>query len=481
MSKLVKNYIYNILYQIFLVIVPLLTAPYLSRILGTEALGVYSYINSVVSVITTFGLLGLQSYGYRQIAYERNDADGVSKAFSSLLTLRFVLLAIVSAIYIPLSFLSEYRLYYIIQYALIFAQFVDVSWVFIGYEDLGIVSFRNFLAKFITVIGIFLFVKNDEDLWVYFAIFAFTTLITSISIYPVLKKYVKFKFLSIKSVFSHLKPAILLFIPQVATTLYLQFDKIMLKGLSGSASQVAFYDYAEKIINIPLALITALGTVMMPRLANLYANHDSQKITEYLNKTIRFVNFLSIPLAMGLAGISCGFIPWYLGSNYTTTAYAIIVLCPICILNAISNVFGAQYLTAVNKTKVLTIAYYSAAGVDIIGNALLIPRFGCIGAAIATVLCMGTSVFIQYISVRKGVKLVGCLKNAMKNFASSAMMLAAVLVLSALMEVNVISTITEIVVGVAVYFAMEFLLKDAILFDIIDIGKGFLCRIKKKL
>lgn len=480
MSKLVKNYIYNILYQIFLVIVPLVTAPYLSRVLGTEALGTYSYINSVVSVITTFGLLGLQSYGYRQIAYERNSVDGAIKAFSSLLALRFILLGIISVIYIPLSFLSYDRFYYLIQYALIFAQFVDVSWVFIGYEDLGIVSFRNFVAKFITVIGIFVFVKSDADLWVYFSVFAFTTLITTVSIYPILNKYVKFKIPPAKSIFFHLKPAVLLFIPQIATTLYLQFDKIMLKGLSGSASQVAFYDYAEKIINIPLALITALGTVMMPRLANLHANHDSQKISEYLNKTVRFVNFLSIPLAMGLAGISCGFIPWYLGDNYTATAYAIIVLCPICILNALSNVFGAQYLTAVNKTKVLTIAYYSAAVVDIIGNALLIPEFGCTGAAIATVLCMFASVFIQYISIRKDIKLVGCFKNTIKNTVSSTIMLVTISVLFMFLQISVMSTLVEIIAGVAVYFAMEFLLKDAILFDIIGIGKGFLCRIKKK-
>ncbi len=480
MNKLAKNYAYNTLYQVFLIAVPLLTAPYLSRVLGTEALGTYGYINSVVSIIATFGLLGLQSYGYRQIAYERNDPDGASKAFSSLLTLRLILLIVVSSVYIPLSFLSENRLYYLIQYALIFAQFIDVSWVFIGYEDLGIVTFRNFLAKLITVIGIFLFVKSDKDLWIYFAIFSFTTLITTLSVYPLLKKYIKFEITSIKTIFSYLKPAILLFIPQVATTMYLQFDKVMLNGLSESVSQVAFYDYAEKVINIPLALITALGTVMMPRLANLYARNDSQKISKYLNKTVRFVSFLSFPLAMGLAGISCGFIPWYLGDGYITTAYAVIVLCPICILNSISNVFGAQYLTATNKTKVLTIAYYSAAAVDIVANGLLIPRFGCIGAAAATVLCMCTSVCIQYVSVRKEVRLAGCLHNAFKNFISSVVMLAAVLVLVTFAEVGPISTFVEVIVGIAVYLVMEFLLKDAILFEAVEIGKGLLCRVKGK-
>ena len=226
----------------------------------------------------------------------------------------------------------------------------------LGFEDLKIVSLRNFIAKFITVIGIFLFVNDDNDLWLYFALFSFTTLVTCISVYPLAKKYVLFVKVDIKKIVSHISGSIKLFIPQVATLLYLQFDKVMLKAFTDSTAQVAYYSYAEKIINIPLAVITALGTVMMPRFANLHSNNDREAISNYLMKTIRFALFLAVPMMIGLAVISDGFIPWYLGNEYIVSATVIVVLSPVCILNALANILGAQYLTAVDKTKELTVS-----------------------------------------------------------------------------------------------------------------------------
>ena len=213
MSKIVRNYLYNVSYHIFLIIVPLITAPYLARVLSSESLGIFSYINSVVSVITTFGILGLQSYGFRQIAYDRDDANALNRTFSSIYELRVILLLIITAVYIPISLFSKYKQYFLIQYALIAAQFIDISWLFIGLEDLKIVSLRNFLAKFLTVIGIFIFVKEDRDLWVYFALFAFITLITAVSVYPIAKKHVVFRFQKMSSIVHHIVPVVKLFIP----------------------------------------------------------------------------------------------------------------------------------------------------------------------------------------------------------------------------------------------------------------------------
>lgn len=463
MNKIVKNYIYNVLYQIFLIVVPLITAPYLTRILSSSVLGVYDYINSVISVITTFGLMGLLSYGYRQIAYFRDNKDDVVVEFSSLFVLRVCLLVLVTVFYLPFSFNSEYKTYYIIQYALIVAQYLDISWVFIGFEDLRIVSLRNFLAKLITVIGIFVFIKDDSDLWVYFALFSFTTLLTTVSIYPLARKYVKLKKCSLKKVVSHIKPALKLFIPQVATLMYLQFGKIMLKFITHSTSQVAYYAYAEKIINIPLAVITALGTVMMPRLANLYTNKEKNKIAVYLKMTIEFAMFIAIPMAVGLATISDGFIPWYLGEEYLASSTAIVVLSPICVLNALSNILGAQYLTAVNKTKELTIAYYGAAFVNIILNAILIPLLGYLGAAIATILCSLASVAIQLLFVCKDISFKGIGKQLVKNVAASLTMFVVLSVLKKIFSISAAATLIEIVIGGATYVLVAALLKDEFL------------------
>ena len=123
-NKLVKNYIYNVLYQIFLIVVPLVTAPYLTRTLSATSLGIYDYINSITSIITTFGLIGLQSYGYRQVAYYRDNKKDVSEEFSSIFCLRFLLLIIVGVIYLSLAGVTEYRNYFWIQFFLIAAQFL---------------------------------------------------------------------------------------------------------------------------------------------------------------------------------------------------------------------------------------------------------------------------------------------------------------------------------------------------------------------
>lgn len=473
MNKLIKNYIYNLSYQIFLIIVPLITAPYLTRILSSKALGIYDYINSMISIITTFGLIGLQSYGFRQIAYCRDNKDRVSKEFSSILILRLILLAIITVVYIPVSNISEYRVYYIIQYALIFAQFIDVSWVFIGFEDLKIVSFRNFFAKFITVIGIFVLLRDDTDLWKYFAVFDLSTLFTTLSVYPILKKYVSFTKINWIDIRKHIIPSVKLFIPQVATLLYLQFDKVMLKYLTEETSQVAYYSYAEKIINIPLAIITALGTVMMPRFANLYSNSNKNTIADYLIKTINFAMFLAIPMMVGLAAIASGFMPWYLGEEYSISATVIVVLSPICVLNALANVLGAQYLTAVNKTKELTISYYSAAFINLVINAVLIPYWGCIGAAIATVLCSFVSIIIQLLYVTKDISLRTADRNILKNVIASIPMVVCILYGKSLMDISAISTFIEVVLGGILYIVCSLLLKESNCMYIMRIIKRF--------
>lgn len=473
MSKLIKNYIYNIIYQIFLMVVPLITAPYLSRVLSSKSLGIYSYINSVVSIITILGMIGLNSYGYRQIAYDKDESEKVSYTFSTIFYLRVILIIIITILYIPFSYFSEYKKYLLIQYILIFSQFIDISWVFIGYEDLKIVTVRNFVAKLLTVISIFIFVKRDEDLWKYFFIFAIITFITTISIFSILKKYVNFMRVKFNDIFIHIYSTIKLFIPQIAVTLYLQFDKVMLKQLTDSMSQVAYYEYAEKIILIPLAIITALNNVMMPRIANLYIKNNIEKISEYMKITLKSALFLGVPMMFGLMAISENFIPWYLGNEYINSAYAIVVLSPLCILNIISSIFGSQYLTAVNETKILTISYYSAAVANLIFNFILIPRLEYLGAALATVISSASSVLIQYIYIRKRISFNSLKIDIIKSLLSGSIMFILIKFLTLYLKISPINTILEVILGIGIYIFFNIILKNKILFYIISKGLRF--------
>ena len=463
MNRIVKNYLYNVAYQIFLILVPIVTAPYLTRVLSDDSLGTYGYVNSVVSIIATIGLLGLNSYGYRQIAYVRGDQEKTNTVFSQILMLRVLLLAVISAVYLPIVSTLEYARFFYIQYFLIAAQFLDVSWIFIGFEDLGIVAFRNFVAKLLTVIGIFLFVKTDDDLWIYFALFAIITFITTITLYFRVNKYVRFHRKGLGRSFTHIWPSIKLFIPQIATTLYLQFDKVMLQSLSGNVAYVAYYDYAEKLINIPLAVITALSTVMMPRLANLFANNNKSQISSYLNKTIRFAMFVAIPLMFGLAAIAKRFVPWYLGDKYLPTAELLVILCPMCLITTLTNIFGTQYLTAINKTRELTIAYYSAAIIDILLNALLIPSFGYVGAAIATLVCTLVSLMYQIYVVSRDINIMTNVVPCVRYCVFGSLMFVMTYLIGNWMRANVWTTLWQVVIGFVIYMALVYISKDDML------------------
>lgn len=465
MKKLVKNYIYNLIYQVFLVIVPLITAPYLAKTLGSKALGVYSYICSVSSIITNLGLIGLNNYGAREVAYSRIEQKKLDKVFADINILRLILLLIISIPYWIIILQSSYKLYFSIQYILIFSTFIDTSWLMIGLEEMKIVALRNFAAKLITVIGVFLLVKNSNDLWIYFAIFSVATLVTTLSLIFQLKKYINYEHFDLRNMYKHIKGSFLLFLPQVATIMYLQVDKIMLKAMSDT-SQVAFYDQAEKIVSIPLALITALGTVIMPKLATDFRNNHHEEIEKTIQIVIKFSLFASLPMMFGLMSISKTFIPWFLGSEFLPVASAIVIIAPIIVLNSLANISGNQYFTATNQTRIMTISYMVAAILNIIINAILIPKWQYKGAAIATLLSALISVIIQYSVMRKQISVKKAFLTSTKYLLASLLMFCMCCILRTLGSTWYI-TLMQIFIGVLMYIVILLLTKDEMLNKII--------------
>ena len=465
MKKLVKNYIYNLIYQVFLVIVPLITAPYLAKTLGSKALGIYSYICSVSSIITNLGLIGLNNYGAREVAYSRIEQRKLDKVFADINILRLILLLIISIPYWIIILQSSYKLYFSIQYILIFSTFIDTSWLMIGLEEMKIVALRNFAAKLITVIGVFLLVKNSNDLWIYFAIFSVATLVTTLSLIFQLKKYINYEHFDLRNMYKHIKGSFLLFLPQVATIMYLQVDKIMLKAMSDT-SQVAFYDQAEKIVSIPLALITALGTVIMPKLATDFRNNHHEEIEKTIQIVIKFSLFASLPMMFGLMSISKTFIPWFLGSEFLPVASAIVIIAPIIVLNSLANISGNQYFTATNQTRIMTISYMAAAIINIILNAILIPKWQYKGAAIATLLSALISVIIQYSVMRKQISVKKAFLTSTKYLLASLLMFCMCYILRTLGSTWYI-TLMQIFIGVLMYIVILLLTKDEMLNKII--------------
>lgn len=473
MGKIAQNYIYNLAYQLLVILTPIITAPYLTRVLGATNLGIYSYVNSSGSIITTLSLLGVYAYGNRQTAYVRDNKNELSQTFWELELVRLVLGTIGTVFYfLYMRINSSYSFYFLLFYPYILAQFLDCSWVYVGLEDMKPAVIKNFITKLINVIGIFLFVRNKNDVWVYIFMLAITTLIANVSIYTQLHKYIsgpkEIKKIKPQILLKHIKGSFYLFLPQAASLFYLQVDKAMIEWFTGNTAQISFYDQAEKIINIPLALITVLSSVMMPRVANEFRKKNYSMIAMLLSKAGRFSLLLAFPLMVGLFIISKQFIPWYLGTEYLPTAHAMMILAPIVLFNSLSSISGAQYFTATNQIRVLMKAYVSAAIINVVVNALLIPTYGYVGAAIATVASSFISVVVQYYYLLKQIKLDEFLKYSLIYAIGSFIMGWCIYGVTNQYCSRAIVTVVQILIGVLIYLIYLCAIKDSLFFELIN-------------
>lgn len=468
MGKIAKNYLYTASYQILVLIAPIITAPYLARVLGATNLGIYSYVNSSGNIITTLTLLGIYAYGNRQTAYVRENKETLTKTFWELEIIRIILGIIGTIIYALYSVLNrDYNIFFLIYYPYILAQFIDCSWIYVGLEDMKLAVMKNFVTKLVNIIGIFVFIRTKDDLWIYILMLAVTALLANISIYTQLPHYIGKPQVDIRMIPKHLKGSMALFLPQVASLFYLQVDKVMLNWFTGMTSQVSFYDQAEKIVTIPLSLITVISTVVMPRLANEYQKNNYRKIEKLLLKAGKFALCMAMPMMFGIFCIARQFVPWYLGNEFQPTAIAIMVLAPIIVLNTLAGISGNQYFTATNQTSILLKAYIIAAGMNVFINAILIPQFGYIGAAIATVISSFSSVVTQYFYLMRQVKITDIWKYIIKYFIGALLMAISIYLFSGKMRASILTTFIQIMIGIFVYSLYLLLIRDSIVKEII--------------
>ncbi len=459
-KSLTKNYIYNSLYQVFAILIPLLTTPYIARILKPENVGINSYVNSVVTLFTTIGLMGLSNYSVREVAYVRGDQQKLNKVFSELLILRLIYFVFTIFVYLIYAHFSSYSLYYYIYIFTIIGAFFDVAWLFQGLEELGITILRSFIIKLVGMICIFVFVRKESDLEILMLIYSLTTIFSAITLYIPTKKIITKLELKNLEIIKHVIPNLKLFLPQVATLIYCQFDKIMINDLSMDIKQVGFYNQAEKIVKVPLAVVTSLSAVMLPRISEEYIKNNSDNVKKYIISAFKVSLALSIPLSIGLAAISYGLIPWFLGNEYIDTAYILIALGITTIFISISNVSGAQYLTAINNTKVLTVSYFCGAGINVILNFIFIPKYKALGATIGTIAAELLVALIQIVYMKKIIKLRELIKISKNYIIASILMCLVCSSMYFILKPSIILTSIQICIGGAVYFFMLYIFKD---------------------
>jgi O-antigen/teichoic acid export membrane protein len=469
-SRLVKNYYYVALYQILVLLVPLVTAPYLARTLGPASLGNASYVSAVASMVGSFTLLGIFNYGVRESAYGSGVSRRLSSTFWEVMLTRACLGIIGSIAYFAIATASEYRLLFFLFYANLFANLIDITWLFVGLENMRPVVIKNIAAKVLTVVGIFWLVRTSADTPIYVAILAMTTLAANLSVYPQLRGLIGRPTVDWARLWHHLRGSVQLFIPQIAVVLYMQIGRVLLQQLTGDSRQVAFYDQAEKIVLIPLSFITSFSIVMMPRMASEHGAGNSEGVERYFRLSGRAALFSAVPMSVGMACIARQFIPWYLGPGFYPTSLAIIILSPIIVANSIGGVAGSQFLTATNQVRIMTIANSVAAACDIVCNIVFIPLWGAAGCALAVVMasCVSASIQLWYVGRQIGIREL--VLSAAKYLLFSTPLALSVLGLGVILPVGPPTTILQVLIGVAVYSAGLLMVKDPTILDLLAKG-----------
>lgn len=453
MKQLIKNLGYQTIYQMLAVCLPLITTPYISRVLGAESLGIYSYTYSIVNYFTIFAMMGILNYGSRSIAIVKKDKQLRSKKFWEIYSLQLVssLMAILG--YCVVIFISSDNKEIVIAQAIwVVACIFDISWFFFGIESFKVTVIRNTVIKLLTVIAIFLFVRTAEDLWKYVVIMSMGTLLSQLALWPFLRREIIYCKPSIQGILSHLKPNFLLFIPLIATSVYHIMDKTML-GIFSTYEQSGFYYNADKVINIPLSLITAMGTVMLPRMSFLVAEGRKDEEGRLFNQTLDLFMFLTYAMSFGIVAVAQEFIPVFFGNGYEVCIQLIYVFAIVMIIKSLSSIIRNQYLIPNNEEKVYTCSVIAGAILNFICNyVFLVPlKLGAMGATLGTLIAEFATCLFYVIFIQRRINILKPIIGSLIYVIPGLVMIFAVQ-LCALLDISIfVRLVFEIAVGAGIY------------------------------
>ena len=461
--KVIKNYLYNVGYQILAIIVPLITSAYVSRVLRPAGIGANAFTNSIIQYFILFASMGIGYYGNRQIAYVRENHSKMAKTFWEI--------QIVKTIMTLLSFIAFeiFMIFYTRQADYMWAQSInliavafDISWFYEGIENFKVTVLKNSFVKIVSMIAIFVFIKNPSDVTLYIVVLAVSTLLGNLTLWPDIRRDLPKVNYKILNPWQHFLPMAELFIPQIATQVYVQLNKTMLGGMVSETAS-GYYQYSDNLVKLILALVTATGTVMLPHIANAVSKGNMKKVNQMLYKSFDFVSALSYPMMFGLAAISLTLAPQYYGSGYEPVGPAMMIESIVILIIAWSNVLGVQYLLPIHHQRDFTVSVTVGAFVNIILNIPLIRTWGLYGAMWSTIISEISVTLYQLWVVRGLLSYKILFSNSWKYLLAGTIMFIPVFCMNQNLKDNWLMMGVEVIVGIIVYGLMVFILKAPII------------------
>lgn len=470
-----KNFLYNAVFQVVVLMFPLITTPYVSRVLGSENIGKYSYASAMVTYFTLIAALGTKTYGQRIVAYHRDDKQEMSRVFWNTFIFGCIssFVSLCGYIIYVMYFEGPNPINIVISISILNVAF-DINWFLQGIENFKNIVIRNLIVRLVCLAGIFVFVRSEGDTWKYVLIVMVAQAMGNLSIWRLIPKYISF----VKGInpFEGLKDIITFFLPTIAVQVYTILDKSMIQWITGSDHSNGCYEQSERIARLALSVVTSVGVVILPRVANLFQKDNMDVAKKYVYKAFRVVWMLAIPMMLGLIAVSSIFIPLFLGPGFTDAIPMLSVFSGLILVVSLSYVAGISYLVPTKQQNVYTISVTIAAVLNVVVNFILIPKFGAFGAAVSSLLAETSNAVIQiaYCVIKKQLDAKKIFLPGWKYLIAGSIMMCVVLFMKRIFCEGILALFVLVAVGSIIYVGILLLLKDSLFYDTIK-------KIKRKL
>lgn len=409
MAKSLKlNLFYNIVLNVANIIFPLITAPYVARVLEPDGIGLYNFSYTVAGYFALIACLGVPTYGIRIVGSNRDDFQLLNKVFCEVFSILVYMTLFLSIVYVSCiclipQFNQNSAIFLIAGFALYVVPF-KVDWFFSGLQQFGYIAARSVIIKVLSVFSLFLFVHNKEDLIYYVSISAFSIVANELwNFVKLLGCGIKVKMV-LTGCKQHIKPILILFSSFLTTAIYTSLGTVIL-GLVTDYSEVGFYNTAVNLCRVVVPVVTSLATVALPQIANYIKNGKKQEVNDLINKSVSLTLFMAIPLTSVLFIIAPDFVPLFFGIKFVNSIVPMQILSLLVTFVGLNNITGIQILIGLGKDKEFLKTVVMSAIISIVTYTLLVPKYGAIGAACGTLLAEVLILVISFAYIKKTTKI----------------------------------------------------------------------------
>ena len=465
--NLKKNYAYNMAYQVLALLVPFVTIPYVSRVLGASGVGTYSFSLSAVTYFMMVAALGVQGYGSREISRLRDDRARYSKEFWEISLLVGLTTVACTVAWVCLAFASTgYTLYFMGLAPMLVSVAFDISWFYIGLEKMGHVVLRNTIVKVLGVVLLFALVRTADDLMTYILINSCVQLAGNASMWATLPGMVDRPRLREMKLGLHFKETLVYFVPALATTLYTVLNKTMIGLITGDPFQNGYYEQADKVIRMAMTLtFTSVNVVMGARLAYLFEKGAVDEARERAHKSLDFILLLAYAFTFGIAGVASFFVPVFFGEGYEPVILLLWLMCPLIVVIGVSNCLGTQYYTPSGRRAQSARYILIGAASNIALSLALIPPLGMYGAVAGSAAAEVLITTLYIARCNRFIKLSAVWTRSWKRIIAGLFGMMVAMGCATILELPGIAVLlVQVVIFAIVYFGLLSIMQNNMMF-----------------